>query len=50
MEDDGVARINESIQQLADAWRTEVNAPEILPYKKELIAEMQELLKNQEVT
>jgi hypothetical protein len=45
----GGAVINDSIEKLSDAWRTEVNAPEILPFKQELVDEMQQLLKNQEV-
>ena len=43
------ASVNESIGILTDAWRTEANAPEILPYQEELVEEMQELLKNQQV-
>ena len=40
---------NESITKLSDAWRTEVNAPEILPYNEELVEEIREMLKKQEV-
>ena len=45
----GGAVVNDSIEKLFYAWRTEVNAPDILPFKQELVEEMQELLKNQEV-
>jgi hypothetical protein len=48
-DDDGAARVNDSIQKLSDAWRTELSAPEILPYKDDLVEEMKEILKNQEV-
>jgi hypothetical protein len=34
---DGVASINEDVQRLMSLWRTEVHAPEILPYKATLI-------------
>lgn len=45
----GGAVVNDSIEKLSNAWRTEVNAPEILPFKHELVDEMQQLLKNQVV-
>ena len=48
-DDTGGAVVNDSIEKLFYAWRTEVNAPDILPFKQELVDEMQELLKNQEV-
>ena len=48
-EEGGGALINDSVERLYTAWRTEVNAPEILPFKEELVEEMQQVLKNQEV-
>jgi hypothetical protein len=48
-QEEGEAVLNDSIFTLSDAWRTEVNSPEILPYKEDLVDEIQELLKNQEV-
>lgn len=47
--DVGDVAMNDSIFTLANAWRTEANAPEILPYKEELVEEIKEFLKNQEV-
>ena len=49
-EEGGGAVINDSVEKLYTAWRTEVNAPEILPFKQELVEEMQQVLKNQEVS
>jgi hypothetical protein len=48
-EQDDTSAINESIDMLSNAWRTELNAPEILPYKEDLVDEFQLLLNNQEV-
>ena len=48
-EDNGTCEINESKDILMNSWRTELNAPEILPYKEELVAEIQEILSDQEV-
>lgn len=41
--------INTSIETLINSWKTELNAPEILPYKEELIDEIQQLLREQDV-
>jgi hypothetical protein len=49
-ENNGTFVVNESKDILMDSWRTELNAPEILPYKEELVAEIQEFLSDQEVT
>ena len=48
-QDNGPVLINESKDILMDSWRTELNAPEILPYKEELVTEILELLSEQEV-
>jgi hypothetical protein len=48
-QDNGPVIINESKDILMDSWRTELNAPEILPYKEELVTEILELLSEQEV-
>lgn len=48
-QDNGPVLINESKDTLMDSWRTELNAPEILPYKEELVREILELLSEQEV-
>ena len=47
---DGDYEVNDSVEVLMNAWRTEMNAPEILPYKEELVKEMKSLLSAQEVT
>ena len=47
---EGDYEVNESVEVLMNAWRTEMNAPEILPYKEELVKEMKSLLSAQEVT
>ena len=47
--DSGPVVINESKDILMNCWRTELNAPEILPYKGSLVEEMQQLLSHQEV-
>lgn len=47
---DDTSALNESIDMLSNAWRTELNAPEILPYKEDLVEEIQLLLNNQEVS
>jgi hypothetical protein len=47
---DDTSALNESIDMLSNAWRTELNAPEILPYKDDLVEEIQLLLNNQEVS
>lgn len=47
---DDTSALNESIDILSNAWRTELNAPEILPYKEDLVEEIQLLLNNQEVS
>jgi hypothetical protein len=49
-ENNGTFVVNESKDILMNSWRTELNAPEILPYKEELVAEIQEFLSDQEVT
>jgi hypothetical protein len=49
-ENNGPFVVNESKDILMNSWRTELNAPEILPYKEELVAEIQEFLSDQEVT
>ena len=41
--------VNETITQLHDCWRTEVNSPEILPIRLELVDEITEILQNQQV-
>ena len=46
---EGDYEVNESVEVLMNAWRTEMNAPEILPYKEELVKEMKSLLSAQEV-
>lgn len=48
-QDNGPVIINESKDILMDSWRTELNAPEILPFKEELVEEILELLSEQEV-
>lgn len=48
-EDNGSFEINSSIDSLMNSWRTELNAPEILPYKKDLVEEIQGILADQEV-
>lgn len=48
-EDNGSFEINSSIDSLMNSWRTELNAPEILPYKKDLVEEIQGILTDQEV-
>ena len=45
----GPVVINESKDILMNCWRTELNAPEILPYRGSLVEEMQRLLSHQEV-
>lgn len=45
----GGYEVNESVEVLLNAWRTEMNAPEILPYRDELVKEMKSLLSAQEV-
>jgi len=47
-DDDSDSNINRSISSLNDLWRTEVHAPEILPYREELVEEIRILLVNQE--
>jgi hypothetical protein len=42
--------INDSLSQLNDAWRTEANAPEILPYKEELVDEIRKQLEDQQAS
>lgn len=41
--------VNASVEELHNSWRTELNAPEILPYKEDLVESMHNLLKRQEV-
>ena len=48
-DDNGTYAINENKDILMNSWRTELNAPEILPYKEELVAEIQDILSDQEV-
>lgn len=48
-EDIGSCEINSSINSLMNSWRTELNAPEILPYREALVVEIQEILSEQEV-
>ena len=42
--------INPRIEELLNAWRTELNAPEILPYNDELVDYIKDMLTNIEVT
>ena len=42
-------RINRDIEKLIDAWRTEMNAPEILPYCGELVESTKDMLLAQQV-
>lgn len=41
--------VNENVSRLQVVWRTEVNCPEIMPYQKELVKEIQYLLNEQQV-
>ena len=41
--------INPRIEELLNAWRTELNAPEILPYNDELVDYIKDMLNNVEV-
>ena len=41
---EGDYEVNESVEVLMNAWRTEMNAPEILPYKEELVKEMKSFI------
>lgn len=37
---DGVATINEDVHTLMSLWRSEVHAPEILPYRAQLVGKL----------
>jgi len=39
--------LNDSISKLTDNWRNEVHAPEILPYRTDLLDEVIQFLKEQ---
>ena len=41
--------INPRIEELLNAWRTELNAPEILPYNDDLVDYIKDMLNNVEV-
>ena len=41
---------NDSTDDLIAAWRTEANAPEILPYKGDLVGQIQSILVDQQVS
>ena len=41
--------LNESVEELINAWRTEIHSPELLSFKTDLIDEMKSLLQAQQV-
>jgi hypothetical protein len=41
--------VNKGVAQLNDSWRTEVNSPEILPFKEDLVDFIKEQLEQQQV-
>ena len=43
------AQVNEEVQSLIEAWMTEVHAPDILPFKEELIQNLTTAVKKQQV-
>ena len=42
-------QFNDSTDDLVVAWRTEANTPEILPYKADLVSQIQGILVDQQV-
>ena len=44
------ARPENHLTALTDAWRTEVHAPELLPYKTDLVEQIKEILQAQTVS
>jgi len=49
--DEGLgAFVTVDVEKLADTWRTEANAPDILPYQQDLVDKIQEVLDKQTAT
>jgi hypothetical protein len=48
-QEDELGDLDEEVQQLNQAWQTEVHCPEVLPFKKELIESITQRISDQQV-